>query len=69
MGLREYGDGGEESDDSKKKVFKEFDCPECDASNPYDEGFRAGDEVRCFYCGMSFKVHVDDNNKLKFKEV
>jgi hypothetical protein len=45
---------------------KDFDCPECTAHNPYDDGFGPGDEVRCYYCGAEFKV-VEGDGKLKFR--
>ena len=67
MGLREYDD--DEAEDSSQKMFKDFDCPACDANNPWDDGFKSGDDVRCFYCGLAFKVHVGDDNRPKFKEV
>jgi hypothetical protein len=34
----------------------EFDCPECNANNPVDDGFRADDELRCHYCGLELRV-------------
>jgi hypothetical protein len=48
--------------------FDDFDCPDCNANNPYDDGFGDGDEVRCFYCGQEFKVDVNDSGRLKLKE-
>jgi hypothetical protein len=67
MSLKHY----EDYDDSEMKtqgtVFNEFDCPECDANNPYDDGFCGGDEVRCFYCGEVYKVMINGNGKPKFK--
>jgi transcription elongation factor Elf1 len=66
---------GESGDDNKedagtgpRSVFKDFDCPLCNANNPYDDGFASGDEVRCFYCGAEFTVRVDDNGKLRLRE-
>jgi transcription elongation factor Elf1 len=47
----------------------EFDCPECDANNPYDDGFTDGAELRCNYCGQDFKVQVLDEKRLKFKAI
>ena len=76
-----YGDWSSmEDDESKKPKFKrdklgimrqvglryEFDCPECDANNTYDDGFTDGTEVRCNYCGQDFLVH-EVGEKLKFK--
>lgn len=49
------------------KVHHEFHCPACDAHNPYDHGYRVGDEINCFYCGIAFEVK-ESNGKLKFKE-
>jgi len=43
----------------------EFHCPSCDANNPYDDGFRAGDEVSCHYCGCHFEV-IESGGRLKF---
>lgn len=51
----------------KDKVFTDFDCPDCNANNPYDDGFKHGAEVRCYYCGAEFKVRVDDNGKLRLR--
>ena len=50
------------------KRYKEFDCPECSANNPMDDGFTHGDEIRCLYCGLLFKVSVSEG-KLKLKEI
>ncbi len=47
--------------------FCDFDCPECAANNPYDDGFGHGDEVRCYYCGQEFRVAVSDSGKARFK--
>lgn len=68
MGLRDYGDddGGESE---KQKTFFEFDCPECDANNPVDEGFSDGDEVRCYYCGLEYKALMQGSGRLKFREI
>ena len=43
-----------------KGRFTEFECPLCDAYNPYDDGFRAGDDVLCLYCGQRFVVKATD---------
>jgi transcription elongation factor Elf1 len=45
-----------------------FDCVDCNANNPVDDGFGGGDEVTCHYCGSSFKV-VASNGKFKFKAI
>lgn len=49
--------------------FNDFDCPACNANNPYDDGFGDGDEVLCYYCGQEFKVRVSDEGRLRLKEV
>jgi uncharacterized Zn-finger protein len=47
------------------KRFYEFDCPNCDANNPMNDGFRHGDEVICLYCGLEFKVQTISEDKFK----
>ncbi len=49
--------------------FKDFDCPDCAANNPYDDGFGDGDEVLGNYCGLEFVAQVSDSGKLKLKVV
>jgi transcription elongation factor Elf1 len=66
--------GGYDDDDAPKakpgsKLFYEFDCPECNANNPWPDGFKVKEEVRCHYCGCSFEVRVSDEGKLKLKEI
>lgn len=63
------GDESKKGDATDAKNFYEFDCPLCNANNPYDEGFRAGENVRCFYCGTEFRSKVDENGKLRLREV
>ena len=71
----DYDYNPEEDDkDSQEKGgqnrrFGDFDCPSCNANNPYDDKFGHGDEIRCYYCGTEFKVIVDDFGKLKIKEL
>ena len=50
-------------------VRKDFDCPSCDANSPYDDGFKVGDEVRCYYCGAEYKVELRFDGKWKFREL
>jgi hypothetical protein len=68
MGLKQH-DTEEKEEAGPGKVFTDFDCPLCNANNPYDDGFRSGDEVRCFYCSAEFRAVVDDSGKLKLKEI
>jgi hypothetical protein len=49
--------------------FKDFDCPDCAANNPYDDGFGEGDEIQCFYCGQTFLVVVTEAGRLRLKEI
>jgi transcription elongation factor Elf1 len=69
MALRDYGGEEEKAESPKKKVFDEFDCPLCNANNPYGDGFMSGDEIRCYYCGSEFRVRVNEEGKMKLKEV
>ena len=69
------GDYSEAEDDEKKtgkalgtkRKFEEFECPACSANNPFDT-FGNGDDVLCNWCGMEFRVVVDDEGNLKLKE-
>lgn len=45
----------------------EFDCPECDANNPWGDGFGDQSEIQCHYCNESFIVTFAERNRLKFK--
>lgn len=69
------GSGDWEDDDDKKEVsprskkFKEFDCPSCNANNPLGDPIGDGDEVLCNYCGTEYKVRINDEGKLKLKEM
>jgi len=56
--MRDDFDGDEEMKESTGGRFTEFECPDCNAHNPVDDGFTAGDEVLCCYCGMEFKVKL-----------
>ncbi len=49
--------------------FQDFDCPGCNANNPYDDGFGDGDEVLCYYCGQEYKVRVSDEGRLRLREL
>ncbi len=51
------------------KLFDEFDCPVCNANNPYSDGFMAGAEIRCFYCGSEFRTSADEEGRLKLREI
>ena len=59
-------DDDDDDNDGKKKKNDEFECPECNAHNPIDDGFDDGSEVQCFYCGCGFKA-VAMSGRFKFK--
>ena len=65
-----------DDDDDKKKPNAgkkgkhfEFECPSCNAHNPWNDGFTAGEEVMCHYCGNSYLARLNDDGKLKLKEL
>ncbi|WP_041453527.1 hypothetical protein [Anaeromyxobacter dehalogenans] len=66
---RGYEDDDVESDEGSGRRFQDFDCPDCAANNPYDDGFGDGDEVRCFYCGQDFSVVVTEAGRLRLKSL
>ncbi len=65
--MRDPSDDDNDGDGSGARVWKEFECPKCDAFNPVDDGFRVKDEVFCFYCGATFKV-LDKDGRFRLKE-
>ncbi|MBZ4416970.1 hypothetical protein [Myxococcus sp. RHSTA-1-4] len=65
----DYDDDDDKGAAGGSRVFKEFDCPDCHANNPVDETFTDGDEVRCNYCGNEYKVLVNAEGRVKFKEL
>jgi hypothetical protein len=56
-------------DEGRVRRFSDFDCPECSANNPYDDGFGNGDEVRCYYCGQEFRAEVNESGRLRLRVV
>ena len=71
MPIDQYDDGDDKTDvgNSAKARFKDFDCPSCSANNPADPTIGHGDEVLCNFCGEQFEVRVNDEGKLKLKEL
>jgi hypothetical protein len=66
-------DQGDEKEDPAEKVgrrrtFQDFDCPTCNANNPYDDAFGDGDEILCYYCGQEYKVTVNEEGRLRLRE-
>ena len=67
MGLHSYEDD-EAPEGNKKKKFQEFDCPSCNANNPWPDGFVDREEVHCHYCGTSYEVRISEEGRVKLKE-
>lgn len=59
---------GSVAEKPKKVVYTEFDCPECDANNPLDDGFSAGAVVRCMTCGTDYDVFEAAERKPRLRE-
>ncbi len=53
----------------KQGLLFDFDCPECDANNPWDDGFAEGDEVRCHYCGEELRAVQVTEKKAKLRPI
>lgn len=66
---RSFDEEDEASPEStgKRRRFREFECPECAAYNPLDDGFGDGDEVLCNYCGQELRVQVSEEGRLKLR--
>jgi hypothetical protein len=60
-------DAPREATAGRRRRFHEFDCPECSANNPFDDGFGDGDEVLCAYCGEEFKAKVSEEGTLRLR--
>jgi hypothetical protein len=54
--------------EGSRRRFGDFDCPACNANNPYDDGFGDGDEVLCYYCGQEYRAEVNDDGRLRMRE-
>ena len=52
---------------SKSGKWTEFECPECSAHNPWDEGYVVGDQLFCNWCGavLVVKRFPDDPERCK----
>lgn len=64
----------DDDDDDKKKGGKgdkkfEFDCPSCNANNPWPDGFKDKEEVNCHYCGTTLEARFQEGGKVKFREL
>jgi transcription elongation factor Elf1 len=70
MSGHSYDDDDDKIDDSKsKKKHDEFDCPSCNANNPWPDGLHEAEEIHCHYCGTSYLVRFTDEGRLKLKEI
>ena len=65
----DYDDDDDKPEKGKKKKLDEFDCPSCNANNPWPDGLNDGEEINCHYCGTSYLVRFSDEGKLKLKEI
>ncbi|MBI5495165.1 MAG: hypothetical protein HY904_09050 [Deltaproteobacteria bacterium] len=67
--LKEYtGDEDDEPKPNSRGGYTEFECPSCNANNPVPDGFKAGEEVLCNYCGAEFDVLDRGDGRVKLKE-
>ncbi len=66
--LDEDDSGDRETESTAKRRFKDFDCPACNANNPYDDSFGDGDDVLCYYCGQEYRVQVSEEGRLRLRE-
>ena len=70
MAGHSYDDDDDDKDlVGKPKKYDEFDCPSCNANNPWPDGLHEADEIHCHYCGSSYIVRISDEGKLKLKEI
>ena len=63
-----YGDDDDDGASPERRRFREFECPVCSATNPYDDPFGHRDEILCFYCGTEFEARVGSEGRLTLKE-
>ena len=66
---RSYDEDDDKQPDAlgSARRFQDFDCPDCSANNPWDDGIGDGDEIRCYYCGQEYLARVTDEGRLKLK--
>lgn len=65
----DYDEDDDKPETGKKKKVDEFDCPSCNANNPWPDGLNEGEEINCHYCGTSYLVRFSDEGRLKLKEI
>jgi len=61
-------EGDDKPDEGKKKKHDEFDCPSCNANNPWPDGLHEGEEIHCHYCGTSFLVRFTGGSHTGFSD-
>jgi DNA-directed RNA polymerase subunit RPC12/RpoP len=66
---RSYDEDEDKRPDAQgtSRRFQDFDCPDCSANNPWDDGFGNGDEIRCYYCGQEYLAQVTEEGRLKLR--
>lgn len=71
--MSNYGSWDDDDDakkaDPKNAKFFEFDCPNCNANNPWADGFKEKEEVYCHYCGTNYEARLNVDGKLKLREL
>jgi hypothetical protein len=67
-GVDDEDQGPRGEDLGRRRRFTDFDCPDCAANNPYDDGFGDGEEVRCYYCGQEYRAQVTEEGRLRLRE-
>ena len=61
-------DDDDDPPDPGERIFREFDCPECNANNPADDGFKSGDEVICHWCSRTYVARATSEGRLRLRE-
>ena len=69
MALEDHDEESGYAEGGPRKRLTDFDCPTCDANNPYDDGIYDGDEIRCYYCGEEFKVRIGEDGRLRLRTI
>ncbi len=71
--MANYGSYDDDDDGQKgppkAQKWVEFDCPSCNANNPWADGFKEKEEVYCHYCGTNYEARVSSEGKLKLREL
>ena len=65
----DWDDDDDKPANPKVKKRFEFECPGCNALNPWPDGFKDREEVQCHYCGLTYEARMQDDGRLKFREL